>query len=163
MPLITPHFWVLEFELRTSPLSGRHFTSSTIFLLLVNFEVGFLHFCLGPPSDHDPPTYAFLIAGMTGAYDHTWLIDWGGSSHFVWPWTLILHISTSLVAEITGVNHSLVVLIFHSPSGALKTNGVRSCSLNCPPSQYVDIWLTDWLIYLFIYCFGAGGWLPFKV
>jgi hypothetical protein len=61
---------VLMFELRASCLLGRHSTTyvkSPVLLVSVIFQIGSHTFCLGLTSDHHPPTYASLIAGITGA------------------------------------------------------------------------------------------------
>jgi hypothetical protein len=40
-----------------------------------NKQTGVLYFCLGPVLDHDPPTYACHIAGITNVSHHAQLVD----------------------------------------------------------------------------------------
>jgi hypothetical protein len=94
------------FEFRASCLLGRYSTTwvmlSALFGLVI-FQV-WSHFCLGPASDHDLPTYNLHIAGTACPPHHSQLIDRDGVSLTfcpAWPHTVILPISAFSEVEIT--------------------------------------------------------------
>jgi hypothetical protein len=63
--------------------------------------------------DLDLPTYASCIAGIIEVNNHAQLICWDGVLLLFcsqWPPSLILLISTSKVAMITGVSHHIWLL-----------------------------------------------------
>jgi hypothetical protein len=47
--------------------------TSSCFFCFSYFSNRVSHFCQGPVSDCDPPTYASHVAGTTGVYHHSWL------------------------------------------------------------------------------------------
>jgi hypothetical protein len=104
-------FWSLN---AVSHLLGRCFiTGATFYFHYFSDRVS--NFLPGEGLDHDPPNYDACIAGMIcvwhgmiGMYHYTQLIDWdGGLANFCpcWSWAMILLISTSCVAGITGMSH----------------------------------------------------------
>jgi hypothetical protein len=68
------------------------------FFALVIFQGRIFHFYLGPPSDFDPPIYGLPCSWQD---NHTWLLTFC----LGWPRTVILPISESQVAVITGMSH----------------------------------------------------------
>jgi hypothetical protein len=108
---------VLEFELKTSHLLGRSCTAwGTLpaFFALVILETGSLFFAQADLC-WDSPNFMLLLSlgwGVTGTCHHTQLfsVEMGGLQNFFfcqgWPWTVMLPISVSQLAEITRlVNH----------------------------------------------------------
>jgi hypothetical protein len=71
-------WWLLGFWLRASFLLGKPFFAFVI------FQIGSYVFALGPASHHNPPTYAYHVAGVTGMHHHSWLVCWDGISLFAW-------------------------------------------------------------------------------
>jgi hypothetical protein len=66
------------------------------FLFCSDFSDRVSHFCLGSAWNHDPPTYASYIAGITSIYHHTQLTCDGGLTSFLLGlalnlYTLYLH------------------------------------------------------------------------
>jgi hypothetical protein len=77
-------------------------------LLLSIFQIGSHIFCPRPAWTTIHLPMASHIAEITGAYNHTQLIGWYGASltsSLDWARTMILPISASWVAGITGVYH----------------------------------------------------------
>jgi hypothetical protein len=104
-----------EVWLRASPLLGRHYTTwvrGPALFAFVTFCNGVLCFmpCLAWTMI-SPPTYALHVADracITISPHPGFFFGWDGISQTFcpsWPWTMILPISTSQEAKITGVSH----------------------------------------------------------
>jgi hypothetical protein len=96
--------WTRGLMLATQVL--HHLNHSPALFCFSHFSGRILHFCSELASNCAPPTYD--LPATTGMHNHSWLIDWDrGLNNFVcpgWPQTMILPISASLVAGITGAH-----------------------------------------------------------
>jgi hypothetical protein len=111
MSKITSIFWRWYWGLNSGPcLLGGYQTTFALFIFLRESCT----FCPGLASDHSPPTYASLIAGITHMCYHTWhIFQMGVSLAFCsgWHQTAILQISASQVAEIIGMCHHIQLML----------------------------------------------------
>jgi hypothetical protein len=102
---------VVEFELWALDLLGWCSTTWLTPLALFNFSYftgRVFHFCPGPASDHDHVAYNTPSGWERRHAHHIWLIDWDWVSWTFYlgcPQTIIVPISTSLVAGTTNVSH----------------------------------------------------------